>query len=94
MAKFRLVPANKYDMESGLLGTEAQHSPWELRPDRTNKKSQDYLRKEFAKRLENEPVKYVLQIQVHDLGSDNAKNDELWNPQRVRCRLPISILLR
>ena len=41
-----------------------------------------YLRTEFLKRIEHEPIVYKLQIQFKNAFTDDA-NDLDWNPQTV-----------
>ncbi|XP_078693304.1 allene oxide synthase-lipoxygenase protein-like [Branchiostoma floridae x Branchiostoma belcheri] len=78
--KFRLVP-DEQQTESGLLPPEDQEKAWEKGryPDDTRPK--DYLRQEYVNRLRWTPIRYRLQIQIHEWKDGDTFN--LLNPYRL-----------
>lgn len=79
-----MVPGNTHDAESGLLDTEDQHKPWTVGRDKKNKKAMDYLRRAYIKSLEDSPIHYKLQIQIHNMLGDPNDDEILWSPQNVK----------
>ncbi|XP_066267927.1 allene oxide synthase-lipoxygenase protein-like [Branchiostoma lanceolatum] len=79
-AKFRLIP-DEQQTESGLLHPEDQERVWELgrHPDETRPK--DYLRQEYVNRLRWTPIRYRLQIQIHEWKDGDTFNT--LNPYRI-----------
>ena len=80
MAKFRLVPFTNMP-ETGLLNPTQQEEAWHTQRSSTDSRPLDYLRDEYIRYLANEPVKYLLQIQLR---SREEGDDSLWNPQMVK----------
>ncbi|XP_062508469.1 allene oxide synthase-lipoxygenase protein-like [Corticium candelabrum] len=71
--RYRIVPAND-GPESGLLDDEDQKFPWNGGPRPTDTRSPNYLKQEFASRLEKETIEYRLQIQIRNReGSDDKE---------------------
>lgn len=63
--KFRVLPGDR-GPESGLLGPDDWRTPWYYNRLQGETRSRNYLRKEFEERLQKKPVKYWLQLQLHE----------------------------
>lgn len=63
--KFRMIPGNR-GPETGLLDEEDRKTPWNQMRRPGNTKSRNYLKHEFAERVKNEGVTYILQLQLHE----------------------------
>ncbi len=88
LVRFRLIPTEGAT-ESGLLTEEEQEHPWDaLKRRDLDMRSPQYLNAEFLQRLELEPIKYTLQVQIR-----NNTEDVAYNPQEVRQSLIWTISL-
>ena len=78
--KFRVIPYDR-GPESGLLDSEARKAPWD--PDRLpgDTRSESYLKDEFVERVNQGPVKYWLQIQIHEVQAEYE--EEILNSARA-----------
>ena len=78
--RYRLLPGDP-GPEDGLPSPEDEQHPWVLERLEEERRPEDYLRLELKDRLALGPVVYRLQLQLHDLGEDEAICDasELWD---------------
>ncbi|XP_046861561.1 allene oxide synthase-lipoxygenase protein-like [Xenia sp. Carnegie-2017] len=73
--RYRAVPGDiniKEENESGRLTADEQRNIWIFSRHENEKRPDDYLRKEYVKRLKNKPITYHLQIQIHDKSPEDT----------------------
>jgi len=70
-AKFRLVPADGRE-ETGLMTEYDQRKPWVSDRWEDEKRPESYLIPEFKERMSQGPIKYKLQIQLHEIKPDDS----------------------
>nr|AHK60922.1 allene oxide synthase/8R-lipoxygenase fusion protein a [Capnella imbricata] len=73
--RYRAIPGDvdiKEEEESGRLTEEEQRNIWTFSRYETEKRPDDYLRKEYVERLKKGPVNYRLQIQIHDVSPNDT----------------------
>ncbi|RMX58429.1 hypothetical protein pdam_00019691, partial [Pocillopora damicornis] len=71
--RFRLVPADG-SLETGLLSKDEQRKAWEQERLQTETRPKEYLTEEFKARISRGPVKYKLQLTLHEVRSDDPPN--------------------
>lgn len=74
--RYRLVPADG-SAETGLPLPADRVNPWNQERREGESRAPDYLRDEFHTRLARGPIRYLLQIQLHEAGP--ADTDEVFN---------------
>lgn len=77
MVKFRVVPVG-LEVESGLPPRRRQVCIWSQGRDPDDDRPTDYLRQEWAARIQKAPVEYTLQLQVRDRDPE-ADTHEVFN---------------
>lgn len=70
-AKFRLIPADGRE-ETGLMTEYDQRKPWVSDRWEDEERPESYLIPEFSNRLSKGPIKYKLQIQLHEVKPDDS----------------------
>ncbi|XP_078369932.1 allene oxide synthase-lipoxygenase protein-like [Oculina patagonica] len=68
--RFRLIPADGTP-ETGLLSEDDQRKPWEYVRLPSETRPKDYLKKEFKERISRGPIKYKLQLTLHEARADD-----------------------
>jgi hypothetical protein len=80
LVRFRLIPHDYNQQESGLPDDEDQQTPWDYQALDDDDREPNYLKTEYKRRLSETPIAYRLQIQIH---SGLTKDLELYNMGKV-----------